>query len=342
MIQTSARLLQLLSLLQVRREWTGPALAERMQVTERTVRRDIGKLRSLGYPIQASPGVAGGYQLGSGAQLPPLLLDDNEALAVALGLSSVAAGPVAGIGEASVRALAKLEQVLPSRLRTRFSTLRNAVTTLASDAAPVDPLLLTAMSTAIADRRQVSFDYTRADGGAGRRLVEPYRLVDTGRRWYLVAWDCDRADWRTFRADRIASMPVERKKYVPRPLPAPDLAAYVQRSVTRSPYRYDVVVRLHAPLHDVAALVGPHVATLTAEGPDRTILHAGWDRLEAPAAHLAGLDMDFEILAPAEFAQHVSRLAERLRNAAGGGTPAAGGVPAGGTATERNGQAPPQ
>ncbi len=143
MIQTSARLLQLLSLLQVRREWTGPALAERMQVTERTVRRDIGKLRSLGYPIHASPGVAGGYQLGSGAQLPPLLLDDNEALAVALGLSSVAAGPVAGIGEASVRALAKLEQVLPSRLRTRFASLRNAVTTLASDAAPVDPLQLT-------------------------------------------------------------------------------------------------------------------------------------------------------------------------------------------------------
>jgi predicted DNA-binding transcriptional regulator YafY len=337
MIQTSARLLHLLSLLQVRREWTGAALAERMQVTERTVRRDVGKLRSLGYPIQASPGVAGGYQLGSGAQLPPLLLDDNEALAVALGLSSVAAGPVAGIGEASVRALAKLEQVMPSRLRTRFASLRDAVTTLASDAAPVDPLQLTAVSLAIADRRQLSFDYIKADGGARRRLVEPYRLVDTGRRWYLVAWDCEREDWRTFRADRIASMPTERKKYAPRPLPAPDLAAYVQRSVTRSPYRYDVVVRLHAPLHEVAALVGQHAATLTAEGPHRTILRAGWDRLEAPAAHLAGLDMDFEILAPAEFAEHVGRLARRLAAAAGGGRPAAGGRPSGGPAAAPGG-----
>jgi predicted DNA-binding transcriptional regulator YafY len=325
MIQTSARLLQLLSLLQMRREWTGPALAERMQVTERTVRRDIGKLRSLGYPIQASPGVAGGYQLGSGAQLPPLLLDDNEALAVALGLSSVAAGPVAGIGEASVRALAKLEQVLPSRLRPRFAMLRNAVTTLASDAAPVDPLQLTAVSVAIADHRQLSFDYTKADGGAGRRLVEPYRLVDTGRRWYLVAWDVDRADWRTFRADRIASMPAERKKYAPRPLPAKDLAAYVQHSVTRSPYKYDVVVRFYAPLHEVAALVGPHMATLSSEGADRTILRAGWDRLEVPAAHLASLDMDFEILAPAVFADYVRGLAGRLGKAAQGGRPASDG-----------------
>lgn len=231
MIQTSARLLQLLSLLQVRREWTGPTLAERLQVTERTIRRDIDKLRHLGYPIQASPGAAGGYQLGAGAQLPPLLLDDNEALAVALGLSSVAAGPVAGIGEASVRALAKLEQVLPPRLRPRFAMLGAAVTSLPSHAAPVDPLKLTAVSVAIADRRQISFDYIKADGDAGRRLVEPYRLVDTGRRWYLVSWDLDRADWRTFRADRITSLPSGRQKYLPRPLPATDLAAYVQRSL---------------------------------------------------------------------------------------------------------------
>lgn len=322
MIQTSARLLQLLSLLQVRREWTGPALAQRMQVTERTIRRDIGKLRSLGYPIQASPGIAGGYQLGAGAQLPPLLLDDGEALAVALGLSAVAAGPVAGIGESSVRALAKLEQVLPSRLRHRFATLRNAVTTLPSDAAPVDPLQLTAISSAIADCRQVSFDYKKADGGTGRRLVEPYRLVDTGRRWYLVAWDGDREDWRTFRADRIASMPSERKRFVPRPLPAKDIAAYVQQSITRSPYRYDVVVRLHAPLHEVAAKVGPQTATLSAEGEERTILRAGWDRLDTPAAHLASLDMAFEILAPLEFQDYARTLADRLVRAADGGLPA--------------------
>lgn len=317
MIQTSARLLQLLSLLQVRREWTGPALANRMGVTERTVRRDIDKLRNLGYPIHASPGIAGGYQLGAGAQLPPLLLDDNEALAVALGLNSVAAGPVAGIGEASVRALAKLEQVLPSRLRPKFAMLKAAVTTLPSNAASVDPQQLTVVSAAIADKRQLSFDYVKADGDASRRLVEPYRLVDTGRRWYLVAWDVDREDWRTFRADRIASLPVERKKYVPRPLPANDLADYVQRSVTRSPYRYDVVVRLHAPIGEVAAVVGPQLASLSDDGGNATLLRAGWDSLAQPAAHLAALDMDFEIISPEEFKDYARTMAGRLEKAAG-------------------------
>ncbi|MFJ5955036.1 helix-turn-helix transcriptional regulator [Paenarthrobacter sp. NPDC092416] len=318
MIQTSARLLQLLSLLQVRREWTGPALADRMGVTERTVRRDVDKLRNLGYPIHASPGVAGGYQLGAGAQLPPLLLDDNEALAVALGLNGVAAGPVAGIGEASVRALAKLEQVLPSRLRPKFAMLKAAVTTLPSNAASVDPQQLTVISAAISDRRQISFEYIKSDGDSGRRLVEPYRLVDTGRRWYLVAWDVDREAWRTFRADRLASLPTERKKYSPRPLPAEDLAQYVQQSITRSPYRFDVVVRFHAPLADVAAVVNPQYATLSAEGPAVTILRAGWDNLAAPAAHLASLDLEFEILEPAEFREFALHLSSRLRAAATG------------------------
>ncbi|WP_091468450.1 helix-turn-helix transcriptional regulator [Paenarthrobacter nitroguajacolicus] len=317
MIQTSARLLQLLSLLQVRREWTGPALAHRMGVTERTVRRDIDKLRNLGYPIHASPGIAGGYQLGAGAQLPPLLLDDNEALAVALGLNSVAAGPVAGIGEASVRALAKLEQVLPSRLRPKFAMLKAAVTTLPSNAGTVDPQQLTVVSAAISDRRQISFDYVKSDGESARRLVEPYRLVDTGRRWYLVAWDVDREDWRTFRADRLASLPSERKRYTPRPLPAEDLAAYVQQSITRSPYRFDVVVRLRAPLAEVAATISSQYATLTADGLNATILRSGWDNLAAPAAYLAAMDLDFEILEPAEFKAYAMELSSRLSAAAG-------------------------
>lgn len=327
MIQTSARLLQLLSLLQMRREWTGPALADRMGVTERTVRRDVHKLRNLGYPIHASPGIAGGYQLGAGAQLPPLLLDDNEALAVALGLNSVAAGPVAGIGEASVRALAKLEQVLPSRLRPKFAMLKAAVTTLPSNAATVDPQQLTVVSAAIADQRQITFDYVTSDGTATRRLVEPYRLVDTGRRWYLVAWDVEREDWRTFRADRLASLPTERRKYAPRPLPAEDLAAYVQQSITRSPYKFDVVVRLRAPLAEVSAVVNPQYATLAADGAGATILRSGWDNLAAAAAYLASLDMDFEILEPAAFKSYAVELSHRLSAAAGSMTDTADAGP---------------
>ncbi|WP_235835525.1 WYL domain-containing protein [Arthrobacter terricola] len=181
----------------------------------------------------------------------------------------------------------------------------------------MDPQQLTVVSAAIADKRQLSFDYAKANGDTARRLVEPYGLVDTGRRWYLVAWDVDREDWRTFRADRIASLPVERRKYSPRPLPANDLADYVQRSVTRSPYRYDVVVRLHAPLGEVAAVVGPQLASLSDDGGNATLLRAGWDSLAQPAAHLASLGMDFEIIAPEEFKDYARTMAARLGKAAG-------------------------
>jgi len=314
MLETSARLLQLLSLLQVRREWTGPALAERMGVTERTVRRDVGKLRSLGYPINASPGVAGGYQLGAGAQLPPLLLDDDEAVAVALGLSAVAASPVAGVAEASVRALTKLEQVLPGRLRPKFGMLRNAVTTLPGARAAVDPEILTSLSAAITDRRVVGFRYAKADGESSRRLAEPYGLVDARHRWYLVAWDLGREDWRTFRADRFGSVPVPRGRFTPRPLPGPDLAGYVHESIVRSPYRYDVVVRIDAPVQQVAEKVPPQVAELEDDG-GRTVLRAGFDSLEYPLIQLAGLGFAFEIIEPVEFRDRARELGSRLREA---------------------------
>ncbi|MCC3294754.1 YafY family transcriptional regulator [Arthrobacter sp. zg-Y411] len=316
MLETSARLLQLLSLLQMRREWTGAALAERLSITERTVRRDIGKLRSLGYPISASPGIAGGYQLGAGAQLPPLLLDDEEALAVALGLTAVATGPVTGIGEASVRALAKLEQVLPGRLRPKFSALRQSVSTLAGPGGGVDPEILTAFSSGITERRVVAFRYTAADGGSARRMVEPYRLVSTGRRWYAVAWDLERADWRTFRVDRCNSTPSQRERFSPRPLPATDLAAYVQESITRNPYRYSVVVRLAAPLHAVAEQVPPDVAHVSADGPGHTILRGGWDSLDLPLIRLTAWGVPFEILEPPEMRERARRAAALLQQAA--------------------------
>ena len=319
MLETSARLLQLLSLLQLRREWTGSALADRMDVTERTVRRDIGKLRTLGYPIHASPGVAGGYQLGAGAQLPPLLLDDDEALAVALGLSAVTASPVAGIGEASVRALTKLEQVLPSRLRPRFAGLRSAVTRMAAVSTPVRPEILTALSSAITERRTVVFRYARQDGESSRRIVEPYRLVDTGRRWYLVAWDTTREDWRTFRVDRCQSVPAPRERFTPRPLPARDLALYVQQSITRFPYKYDVVVRLTGNITEVSQKVSPDTAELQSDGEEHTLMRAGFDSLDWPLMHLVALELEFEILEPPQMRERARLAAARLTRASGDG-----------------------
>ncbi|NYE94828.1 putative DNA-binding transcriptional regulator YafY [Psychromicrobium silvestre] len=315
MIETSARLLQLLSLLQVRREWTGSALAERMSVTERTVRRDVDKLRSLGYPIHASPGVAGGYQLGAGADLPPLLLDDDEALAVALGLSTVAVGPVAGIGEASIRALRKLEQVLPPRLRPRFASLQGAVSRIAAPTDAVEPQLLTQISAAISERRVLSLRYQKHDGEASSRLIEPYRLVDSGPRWYLLAWDLQREDWRTFRVDRVQAKPTERQRFLPRALPAKDLAAYVHRAITRSPYRYDLVVRVQAPASLVSEHFSVSTAVLETEAAGITLMRLGWDSLDSPLGRLAASGLDFEILEPAELRERAELMAQRLLKA---------------------------
>ncbi|WP_197359093.1 helix-turn-helix transcriptional regulator, partial [Streptomyces clavuligerus] len=208
MLETSARLLRLLSLLQAHREWSGAELAERLGVTARTVRRDADRLRALGYPVNASPGTGGGYRLGAGARLPPLLLDDEEAVAVAVGLRTSAGQGVEGIGETSVRALAKLEQVLPDRLRRRVSTL-NSVTVpmLRVPRVQVDPSVLTELATACRDSEKLRFRYRDHSGSGTRRTVEPHRLVCTERRWYLVAWDLDRADWRTFRVDRVTPTP---------------------------------------------------------------------------------------------------------------------------------------
>jgi predicted DNA-binding transcriptional regulator YafY len=203
MLPTSARLLRLLSLLQARSDWTGPELARRLEVSGRTVRNDIERLRELGYPVDATPGPAGGYRLGAGATLPPLVLDDEEAVAVAVGLRSAAGGTVGGIEETSVRALAKLEHVLPARLRHRVTTLAQAVVPVPGTGPTVAAEVLTAVAAAARDHLRLRFDYADHSGTTSRRDTEPHRLVHTGRRWYLVAWDVDRGDWRTFRADRI-------------------------------------------------------------------------------------------------------------------------------------------
>ena len=200
MLETSARLLRLLSLLQARRDWTSTELATRLDVTTRTIRNDVDRLRGLGYPVDARPGVAGGYRLGAGAALPPLLLDDEEAVAIAVGLRTAASGSIAGIEETSVRALAKLQQLLPSRLRHRINAFQASTVPMPASGPQVNPDVLTTIASACRDHQRLRFEYRRHSGEVGRRSVEPHRLAYHRHRWYLVAWDLDRDDWRTFRA----------------------------------------------------------------------------------------------------------------------------------------------
>jgi predicted DNA-binding transcriptional regulator YafY len=237
MKEASARLLRLLTLLQTRREWSGEELADRLGVSTRTLRRDVDKLRDLDYPVRAAMGPGGGYRLGAGAKLPPLLLDDEEAMAVAVGLRTATGGGVAGIGEASLRALVKLEQVLPSHLRHRLQALQVATVEVPGMPA-VDAEVLTAVATACRDRQRLRFDYRSHRDAHSVRDTEPHQLVAWGRRWYLVAWDLERDDWRTFRVDRMRPRIPTGPRFAPRELPGGDAAAYVTRGVARMwPYR---------------------------------------------------------------------------------------------------------
>ncbi|GEK02526.1 YafY family protein [Streptomyces sp. 1-11] len=318
MLETSARLLRLLSLLQAHREWSGAELADRLGVTPRTVRRDVDRLRELGYPVNASPGTGGGYQLGAGAELPPLLLDDDEAVAVAVGLRTVAGQGIEGIGETSVRALAKLEQVLPSRLRRRVGAL-NAFTVPmlrgGPPASPVDPALLTEIAHLCRDAERLRFEYRTHDGAAGRRTVEPHRLVCTERRWYLVAWDVDRSDWRTFRVDRITPRPPYGPRFTPREPPAGDLAAYVSEGVSTRAYAERSAVRLLVPLHEAAERISPSAGTLEADGPDACVLRSGAPSLDVMVIHIMMTGFPFEVLEPAELTDSVRRVRDRLDGA---------------------------
>ncbi|MFC9272779.1 helix-turn-helix transcriptional regulator [Streptomyces zhihengii] len=325
MLETSARLLRLLSLLQAHREWSGADLADRLGVTPRTVRRDVDRLRELGYPVDASPGTGGGYRLGAGAELPPLLLDDDEAVAVAVGLRTAAGQGIEGIGESSVRALAKLEQVLPNRLRRRVSAL-NAFTVpmLRGRQGPVvDPALLTELAHACRDGELLRFEYLDHNGTATRRTAEPHRLVCTEHRWYLVAWDVDRADWRTFRTDRIAPKPPHGPRFAPRTPPADDLAAYVSRGVSNQVYAARAVLRLQISAERAAEVIGPSVGVLEAVDETSCVLRTGAPNLEVLVIHVMLLGVDFEIVEPAELTDLVAAARDRLSRAlaAGEGMP---------------------
>ncbi|MEU4062937.1 YafY family protein [Streptomyces wedmorensis] len=316
MLETSARLLRLLSLLQAHREWSGPDLADRLGVTPRTVRRDVDRLRELGYPVHATPGTGGGYQLGAGAELPPLLLDDEEAVAVAVGLRAAAGQGVEGIGESSVRALAKLEQVLPGRLRRRISALSTfTVPMMRTPKDRVDPAVLTELANACRDGKRLRFAYRDHGGASSRRTVEPHRLVCTERRWYLVAWDLDRGDWRTFRADRIEPKPPHGPRFPPREPPAADLAAYVSKGVSSTAYAAEATVRLFVPLAEAASVVGPLDGTLEADGDGSCLLRTGAHSLDVLVIHVSLMGFDFEVVEPPELTDRVRALRDRLSRA---------------------------
>ena len=315
MLQTSARLLRLLSLFQAQRYWSGADLSTRLSVTARTLRRDVDRLRSLGYPVHSTSGAAGGYQLGAGATLPPLLLDDDEAVAVAVGLRTAASGTVAGIEEASLRALMKLEQVLPSRLRRRVSALHAFIVPLAHPGPTVDLNVLSVIAGACRDHDVLRFRYTRRDGQPSDRAVEPHRLVPTGHRWYLVAWDLHRNDWRSFRVDRIKSKLATGNRFNPRKPPEGGYAAYVARAISYTQYSYRARILFHASAETIARWIPPNAGTIDAIDERSCTLHTGAQSFETLSIYLALVGVDFEVHEPPELVARMSELANRFARA---------------------------
>ncbi|MBB5916414.1 putative DNA-binding transcriptional regulator YafY [Nocardia transvalensis] len=316
MTETSARLLRLLSLLQEHRDWSGAELADRLRVTVRTVRRDIDRLRDLGYPVDATQGIAG-YRLGAGSALPPLLLDDEEALAVAVGLRTVAGGTVAGIEEASLRSLAKLEQVLPSRLRHRLATLQRSMVRVGATAPRVDPDVLIALSEACDRRERLRFDYTDHGGRQTIRATEPVAVVNFSRHWYLVAWDVGRDDWRSFRVDRLRPKIPTGPRFTPRELPGGDVVAYLSQRLSDEAWSWRATVVLHRPAAALTDRIWPGMGVLEAVDDTSSLLHVGADTPWSLAWMISSLDVDFTVTGPPELVEAVRALGDRCRAATG-------------------------
>lgn len=321
MLDTSARLLRLLSALQRRRYWSGQELAAHLEVTGRTLRRDVDRLRSLGYVVEATSGPGGGYQLGKGAAVPPLLLADDEAVAVAVSLRS-AADMFVGIGETIVGVLVKLDQMLPARLRRRVRALQ-AVTVSVGDGRPplLDPQVLTTLAAACRDHEQLQFTYRDHEGLASSRRVEPLALAHAGdRRWYLVAWDLARAGWRTFRVDRVDARVSVGPRFPPRAAPA-DLAGYVARSISDVPPRHSARVRLRGSIEALSRQVPPWCGTLAPLDADSCVLTVGAGSLPALVAQIVVCGADFELLEPLDLAPRLHEFAARLQRGAGAPRP---------------------
>jgi predicted DNA-binding transcriptional regulator YafY len=312
-LETSARLLAMLSLMQSRSAWSGTELAERLGVTTRTVRNDVDRLRTLGYPVDATKGSLGNYRLGAGATLPPLLLDDDEAVAVALGLRAASMSAIERVAESSAQALAKLEQVLPSRLRRQVNTLTAVTTQIADDAGIpdadplVDPTTLTAVAATIRDVEWLRFEY---DGG--RRLVEPYRLVSWERRWYLVGREPENGEWGVFRVDRMTLRPRTGRRFGPQPLPDEDVSRYVMRTVAYQGWAVHARITVLAPAADVEARINPAVGIVEPVDDQTSVLITGADRFETMAVYISLLDLDIRVTEPPELVERFRVLANRF------------------------------
>jgi predicted DNA-binding transcriptional regulator YafY len=312
MANTSARMLRLLSLLQTHRYWPGLELADRLGVSERTLRRDVDRLRELGYPVDASRGVAGGYQLRAGTALPPLLLDDEEAVAIAVGLRTAASGAVAGIEETSVRALTKVVQVMPPRLRRRVDALQEYTVPAGFGAGPtVDADVLTVLAQSCRDDERLRFGYIKREGEHSVRVVEPHRLVSMGRRWYLVAWDVERHGWRNFRVDRLSEPVRTGARFRQRELPGGDAAEFVRSSLAAAPTRYRVDVVVHAPAAVVRKAVGGWAEVeVIDDGSCRMSMNV--DSLGWPAMVLGEVGAAFDVTSPPEFRQYLREVGQRF------------------------------
>jgi predicted DNA-binding transcriptional regulator YafY len=318
MANASSRILRLLSLLQTHRYWPGSELAERLEISVRTLRRDVDRLRELGYPVHAERGMAGGYQLDAGAALPPLVLDDEEAVALVIGLRAAAQGPVAGIEEASVRALAKLGQVMPPRLRRRVDALRSSTVLAPWSGGPtVDPNVLTAVAQACRDEERMRFGYVASNGERTARHVEPHRLVALGRRWYLVAYDVTRQDWRSFRLDRLDAARSTGMRFHPRQLPAADPATFVRAGIDNiAATQYVVEALVHAPASSVRTKIGQW-ATIDQVDDTCCRLRMSVENLDWSALALGTVGAEFEVLGPPELVERVREWGSRFTRACG-------------------------
>jgi predicted DNA-binding transcriptional regulator YafY len=308
-LDASARLLRLLTLLQARATWSGADLADRLEVTPRTLRRDVDRLRSLGYPVESTAGAAGGYKLGEGASLPPLHLDEEEATAVFVGLYTAAGSGVAD--SAALRALSKLERVLPVRTKRKLATLRASVVKLVDRGPTVSLASVATLAAACSERLVTRFGYA-GQGGPSQRAVEPLRIVQVGRRWYLVAWDVQKQDWRTFRVDRIRELEATKDRFGARTPPENDLVRYVTESLSPSPYNHRARVLLHSAAESLRDRVTAYEGMLERIADDRCVLRTGARSLESIALFVAMLGVDFEVIEPPELVVAVRALRDRL------------------------------